>query len=396
MMFTQDFWNFVEDHKDADVRQLALKAKHYPTIEVSLAIQQIKGRQIIKEKAPLWNEYRNLRYPPHLSMEQASSEVTAKYKADLCKGDSFVDLTGGLGIDFYFMSQRFKQAIYVEQNVELAEIATHNLRVLPQVCQVEVKNQDSVSYLHAMSAVDTIYIDPARRDTVGRKTVLISDCTPNLEEIDGLLSEKSKQTIIKLSPMLDISLAMKSLTNITAVYVLSVKNDCKELVLVKDNTIQDEKPEVVVHCVDFMKDSHSIFSFLLKDEINIKYTSDVLRYLYEPNSSIMKAGGYNYLQKEFAVEKLHPNSHLYTSDVLFTDFPGRVFEVEKVLTLNKKEVKEYIGGLAQANVTVRNFPLSVNELRKKLKLKEGGELYLFATTLMDNKKVLIKTRKMGS
>lgn len=393
-MFSQDFLTFIKEHENEDVRMIALQAKRYPNIDIPLAIQQIKGRQVIREKVPLWAEYRAICYPPHLSLEQASSELTARYKSRLCKGDSFVDLTGGLGVDFYFMSQSSKSAIYVEQNKELTEIADHNLKILPQACLVEVKNQDSVSFLQTMPAVDTAYIDPARRDSVGKKTVFISDCTPNLEEIDGLLTKKSKRTIIKLSPMLDVSLALKSLTNVLSVHVLSVKNECKELVFVKDNTDTIDSRNVTFHCVDFTKDGESHFTFLHEDLIEIKYTANVLRYLYEPNSSIMKAGGYNYLQRKFSdIEKLHPNSHLYTSENFITDFPGRIFEVNRLLSLNKKEVREYLAPLKQANITVRNFPMSVNDLRQKLKLNEGGEFYVFATTLMNEKKVLILTKK---
>ena len=376
------------------MRQLALQASRYPDVDISFVIKQIKGRQIAKEKISTWHKYQQLLYPLHLSMEQASSEITAKYKESLCHGKSFVDLTGGFGVDFYFMSKNYESAVYVEQNADLAEIATHNFRILPHAAKIEIVNNDSVSFLQSMPNVDTIYIDPARRDSIGRKTVLISDCSPNLEDIDYLLNLKSKQTIIKLSPMLDISLALKSLSNVRSVHVLSVKNECKELVFVKDNEVVSDKGNVAFHCVDFSHERESIFTFSQEDKVEIKYTPTVCRYLYEPNSSIMKTGGYNYIQKEYDVLKLHPNSHLYTSDFLFDNFPGRVFEVDKCTSLSKKDVKENLSSFEQANLAVRNFPMSVQELRKKLKLKEGGDSYLFATTMLDEKKIVILTRKI--
>lgn len=391
--WTQELLAFVDEHESDDVRQLALQAERFSGIDIPFAIRQIKGRQIIKEKSLFWYQYKELLLPQHLSLEQASSELTARYKASLCLGDSFVDLTGGLGIDFYFMSEAFKTAVYVEQKEELCKIASHNFSILPHSAEIQVKNDDSVSFLESMPVIDVLYIDPARRDAVGKKTILISDCTPNLEEIDELLNKNSRQTIIKLSPMLDINLALKTLTNIVAVHVLSVKNECKELVFLKDNRRFPSERPITFHCVELAKGKESIFSFSPKSNFEIKYSSQILRYLYEPNSSIMKAGGYNYLQEKFELKKLHPNSHLYTSDLLITEFPGRIFEVEKTISPNKKEIKKSISSLKQANLTVRNYPFSVNELRKNLKLKEGGDIYIFATTLADNQKILILTKK---
>lgn len=387
------FSRFILDHENDDLRQLALQAHRYPDIDIPQAIQQIKGRQVIKQKVPTWYAFENLSYPVHLSLEQSSSEKTALYKSNLVRGNSLVDLTGGLGVDFYFLSQKVEDAIYVERNGDLCKIASHNFNVFASKTQIKIENQESETFLQKLDYADTLYIDPARRDDVGRKTVSIADCTPNLEEIDDLLNQKSGRTIIKLSPMLDISLALKSLTNVTEVHILSVKNECKELVFVKDN-LNTKSKDISYFCVDFQTDGESIFHFRASDSTLVEYTSLLGTYLYEPNSSLMKAGGYNYLQNQYEMKKLHPNSHLYTSDILYADFPGRSFRIENVCSFSKKDLKEHIRPLKQANITVRNLPMSVQDLRSRLKLKEGGDVYIFGTTLFDSQKVLIKTTKV--
>ncbi|MFV0538783.1 MAG: THUMP-like domain-containing protein [Dysgonomonas sp.] len=383
---------FVKEHENDDIRVLALRATQYPEIDMQLAIRQITGRRIAKEKKPSWYINENILYPKHLSLEQSSSEKTACYKATLVNGDSMVDLTGGMGVDFSFLAKKFKQAVYVEQQAELTEIAVHNFKELG-LTNVIVKNEEALSYLLDTPPIDLIYIDPARRDTVGRKTVGIEDCTPNILELESLLEEKGKQTMIKLSPMLDISLALKSLSNISDVHIISYNNECKELLFIKKET----DIETFYHCVNIQKEKTDILSFTRdqEEETAISYKPQIGQYLYEPNSSIMKAGAYKYLSTYYNIDKIHPNSHLYTSDSLISDFQGRSFIIENICSLNKKEVKQYLGNIKQANITTRNFPLSVQELRKRTGLKEGGDIYIFATTLADEKKVLIICKKIN-
>ncbi|HMM03439.1 MULTISPECIES: SAM-dependent methyltransferase [unclassified Dysgonomonas] len=389
MNLSDELKAFIITHEADDVHSLALQAKQYPDIDMEMAIRQVTGRKIAKEKIPSWYANDNIIYPKHLSMEQCSSEQTALFKASLCGGESMADLTGGLGVDCFFLAHGFNNAVYVEQQSELAEIAVHNFKILGQ--DIKVVNEDAVSYLSSMPPVNLIYIDPARRDSTGRKTVLIEDCTPNILDIESLLEEKSKQVMIKLSPMLDITLAVKSVKSVSDVYIISVNNECKELLFIK----KGNTGKTLYHCVNIQNSNTDTYTFYKEDEdtISLNYTTKIAKYLYEPNASILKAGAYKSIAKAYSLDKLHPSSHLYTSDVLYEDFPGRKFVVDNICSLNKKDMKEYLSDIKQANITTRNFPLSVQEIRKKTGLKDGGDIYIFATTLADDRKVLLICHK---
>ncbi len=392
----KDTRQFIIQHTADDIRQLALKTKLYPDIDMPAAIQQIAGRQIAKYKIPAWYRSENIIYPKHLSMEQCSSESTALYKASLCKGEILVDLTGGLGVDFSFMAKNHKQAYYVEAQSELTELALCNFNIL-DLRHAKVIQDDAFSFLNSFADIaDTIYIDPARRNDIGKKTVLIEDCTPNLIEIDSLLNDKGKRVIIKLSPMLDITHALVSLTHITEVHIISVNNECKELLFIKENSLEN-KEDVKLICINLLtnKDCESfIFNKVEESTALISHTDMPDKYLYEPNSSILKAGAYRSVASRYNLKKLHPNSHLYTSDVLVENFPGRQFRIKEVITPNKKELKTYLKDIEKANIATRNYPFSVAEIRKQTKLKEGGTDYIFATTLANEKKVLILCEKI--
>lgn len=384
---------FSREHESIDVHQLALHGNKHPEIDIPQALQQIRGLQIAKYKIPTWYNCENIVYPIHLSLEQCSSEKTAQYKREVApKGIRMVDLTGGLGVDTFFLSGNFKTTTYVEQQESLTTLAKHNFNALDSN-SIEVVNQDSVTYLEQMGKVDLIFIDPARRDIKGRKTTLIEDCTPNLIEIQHLLDTKAKKVMIKLSPMLDISLALQSLTNISAVHIVSVDNECKELLFIKDNSEPNEEP--TVHCVNLVANKE-LFSFTKIEEENavVHYTSSLATYLYEPNASIMKAGGYKIISQRYGISKLHPSSHLYTSDSLFDKFPGRKFRIQKKSSLNKKDVKRDFTNLHQANISTRNFPLKPEELKKRLNIKDGGNIYIFGTTLADNQKAILICEKI--
>lgn len=389
MNLSDELKAFIITHEADDVHSLALQAKQYPDIDMEMAIRQITGRKIAKEKIPSWYANDNIIYPKHLSMEQCSSEQTALFKASLCGGESMADLTGGLGVDCSFLAHGFNNAVYVEQQSELAEIAVHNFKILGQ--DIKVVNEDAVSYLSSMPPVNLIYVDPARRDSTGRKTVLIEDCTPNILDMESLLEEKSKQVMIKLSPMLDITLAVKSVKSVSDVYIISVNNECKELLFIK----KGNTGKTLYHCVNIQNSNTDTYTFYKEDEdtISLNYTTKIAKYLYEPNASILKAGAYKSIAKAYSLDKLHPSSHLYTSEILYEDFPGRKFVVDNICSLNKKDMKEYLSDIKQANITTRNFPLSVQEIRKKTGLKDGGDIYIFATTLADDRKVLLICHK---
>lgn len=384
--------SFIVEHENDDLRKLALQANNYPDIDIPFALRQIKGKQIAKTKLPLWYNNPNIIYPEHLALEQASSEATARYKASLFKGKSLLDLTGGLGVDFSFMSVNFKDGYYVESNPYLVELANHNFKALG-LSNTTTFCCDAVEYLKHTDHIDTIYIDPARRSSSGQKTVRIEDCTPDIVEIEKILDDKADNIVIKLSPMLDITKALQSLNNVTDVYIISFKNECKELLFVKKKI---REKETVLHCINIYDGHIDSFSFNKSDELSaeFEYTSSIAEYLYEPNASIMKAAAFKKLGSQFGLKKLHPNSHLYTSDNLIHDFPGRQFMVEDVFSLSKKELKDHLGRISKANLSIRNFPMSVDDLRKKLRLKDGGENYIFATILFDEKKILIKCSKI--
>ncbi|MBK5721955.1 SAM-dependent methyltransferase [Dysgonomonas sp. Marseille-P4677] len=390
MNLSNQLINFIHLHEQDDIHSLALQAKQFPDIDIHIAIRQISGRRIAKEKIPSWYVNDRIIYPKHLSMEQCSSEQTARYKRSICKGRAMVDLTGGFGVDCSFISSGFEEATYVEHQEELAELVAYNYTILEQE-KIKVVSSDAIDYLTSMSPVDLIYIDPARRDDTGRKTVLIEDCTPNILEIETLLEEKALQVMIKLSPMLDISLAVKSLKRVSDVYIISVGNECKELLFIKKKS----QEKTSYHCVNIHHEKLEQFTFYKEEEesIVLGYTSQVDKYLYEPNASILKAGAYKSIAKEFTLNKLHPSSHLYTSDILYDGFQGRKFIVEAICSLNKKDLKMYLKDIKQANITTRNFPLSVQEIRKKTGLRDGGDAYIFATTLADEKRVLIICKK---
>lgn len=392
---------FIREHSSDDVRALALQAKKYPDIDMPTAITQIAGRQVAAEKIPSWREMEEIWYPKHLSLEQCSSETTARYKARLFQGDSLADLTGGFGIDCSFLAAGFKSATYVERQEELCEIAAHNFPIL-NLNHINVRNEDGVAYLQTMSPVDCIFLDPARRNEHGGKTVAISDCEPDVAGLEELLLSKAKRIMVKLSPMLDLSLALKELKHTQEVHILSVNNECKELLLLLGQeapTEQAPPEEIPIRCANLFtkgaqEEQHFAFTREQEQHSQCTYTDSLGDYLYEPNASLLKAGAFRSVAAAYSVRKLHPNSHLYTSDTFIENFPGRIFRIVNQCSFNRKEAKESLADLKKANVTVRNFPATVAELRKRLHLTEGGDTYLFASTLNDGRKVIIRCEKV--
>lgn len=379
---------FIAQHREEDVRTLALQAGRYPTVDMREAVTQIEGWQQAREKLPTWAAVEGIIYPPKISMEQCSSEKTAKYKAKQVKGKRFADLTGGFGIDFSYMARNFNEAFYIERNKTLCDIATANFSLLG-LEDAKVMNGNSEELFESLPHLDWIFVDPARRDGDGRKVVALSDCEPNVVELD--LLSKADMAMIKCSPMLDITMACRQLQHVSSVHIVSVNNECKELLIILDS---GNFTGITTHCVNILKDSTQIFSFTQdkEDFASTSYCSEVGKYLYEPNASVQKAGCPKSLSSHYHVDKLHPNSHLYTSNEHIHDFPGRIFEIVEVLGFSKADIKS-VQSLGKANITVRNFPESVQLLRKRLKLTDGGENYIFATTLNDDSKALILCKK---
>ena len=379
---------FIRQNAAEDVRQLAFLGKKNPEVDLAYALDQIAGRQKARTKIPSWAAIDGITYPPHLSMEQCSSEQTARYKAKIAgTGDRIVDLTAGFGVDMAFMAEGFSEAIHIEQMEQLCAISSANYEVLG-LNHIKVVNGNGVDYLHQLDHADLIFIDPARRDEHGARTYGIADCTPNvLGMIDEML-EKAPRVMIKLSPMLDWQKAASDVGRVSQVHIVSVANECKELLLVVE---RDSKP-LQIFCVN----DNQVFSYSSTDEIgNFAPQASEPQYLYEPNASVMKAGCFQLLSTRFGMSQPDKNSHLFLSDKPIADFPGRGFTIERTSTMNKKELKTALAGISQANIATRNFPLSVAELRKRLKLKDGGDTYIFATTSAQKGHLLLVCRKIS-
>ena len=501
MTINQATIDFIRQHQDEDVRQLAFLGSKYPEVNMPFALDQIRGRKMAHVKLPRWASIEGIIYPPHISMEQCSSEQTALYKAELaarllglsvsssenekecekasnshfskicefasegavdsefaknedtCKKQQiltecdkyvnkskekpneedfseeieFVDLTGGFGVDFSYIASRLGvKSMYVERQAHLCEAAKENFERLG-LKNVSVKNGDGIEVLHSFHSkknaasdflgiteeqsqsllktnfgLKLIFIDPARRDDAGNKVVSLKDCTPDVTVLQEEMLSKADYVIIKLSPMLDWHRAISELSHVREVHIISVNNECKELLLVLsarnmgDMEASSADGEVKhagnlrIYCVN---DAQSFVC----DELDMESSSVIIappvleemQYLYEPNASLMKAGCFSVLSERYGARMLSKNSHLFVSMEPIEDFPGRSFRIIAISSFNKKELKRYLSGIAKANIATRNFPLSVAELRKRLKLKDGGETYIFATTLSDESHVLV-------
>ena len=444
---------FVAMHRNEDVRELALKAKRVEGLDLPLALDQIAGWQIARKKLPQWASCEGIVYPPHISMEQCSSQFTAQYKSEIAQTllapaatvrarvsdsgesdnqttksepqlsdsaesvmqtaksafqvsdspesdtlvarSSMVDLTGGFGVDFSYLARGFSQATYVERQRHLCDLAEHNMAALG-LDQARIVCGDGVEYLRQMDPVDFIYLDPARRDEHGSRTYAIEDCTPNVLELRDLLLAKSQCTLVKLSPMLDWRKAVADFDGtVREVHIVATGNECKELLLVLGQQVHEEPSAPRVFCVnDNQRIDYDSAAYTQGLRIGGKPLPEAKNYLYEPNASIMKAGCFDLVEERFGVAQVGPSSHLFVSATPVADFPGRGFAIEAIGGMNKKDIKRLLNGTKQANIAVRNFPLTAPQLRKKLKLADGGPVYLFGTTMQGCDHVLLRTSKI--
>ena len=482
---------FIQEYREKDTRQLALQSARFPDVDMPYALDQIKGWQTARRKLPTWAACDGIVYPPHLSMEQCSSEPTAQYKLNLamewasrvesselrvesleggvessenevesselrvesseegvnssseqpatlnsqlstlnCHASSMTDLTGGFGVDFSFTSCAFASATYVERNAQLCHMVEHNLPLLG-IDNAKVVCADAVDYLSTLDMQTMIFLDPARRDQHGAKTVMLADCTPDVVQLLPQLLKKSRFTMLKLSPMLDWHKAVEDLHGmVREVHIVSVGGECKELLLVLSEEIESE---LKVFCADLeagggsggsslsggssssscssLSSEHSfprtpsspsahsnasLFVYApgsLRPAPNSKLKTQNSKFLHEPNASIMKAGCFDELAPAYGVSPVSRNSHLFLSAEPVDGFPGRSFSIERVTTLNKRELRQALAGIEKANIATRNFPLSVAELRKRLKLKDGGDVYIFATTTAEDEHLLLISHK---
>lgn len=467
---TEQTADFVAAHRTEDVRELALKSKRVEGLDLPLALDQIAGWQIACKKLPQWASCEGIIYPPHISMEQCSSQFTAQYKSEIAQTlltpavtvrarmsdsaesdnqttksepqlsnsgesdncevemclrmsdsaesdtqetktgvrvtdspesdtlvarSSMVDLTGGFGVDFSYLARGFSQATYVERQRHLCDLAEHNMAALG-LDQARIVCGDGVEYLRQMDPVDFIYLDPARRDEHGSRTYAIEDCTPNVLELRDLLLAKSQCTLVKLSPMLDWRKAVADFDGtVREVHIVATGNECKELLLVLGQQVHEEPSAPRVFCVnDNQRIDYDSAAYTQGLRIGGKPLPEAKNYLYEPNASIMKAGCFDLVEERFGVTQVGPSSHLFVSATPVADFPGRGFAIEAIGGMNKKDIKRLLNGTKQANIAVRNFPLTAPQLRKKLKLADGGPVYLFGTTMQGCDHVLLRTSKI--
>jgi hypothetical protein len=356
-------------------------------------VGQIVARRQIRDKLPSWLSNDELLFPSGIAAEQCSSEQTAQYKQRLIgQATRLCDLTGGLGVDSLSFSYKAQQVIYIERSAGCCEAARHNFRVLG-AGNIEVWQGEAALLPDRLPEVDVFYIDPSRRDEGNRRVFALQDCEPDLPALLPTLLERAPRVIAKLSPMADIRQTLELLPGTTEVHVLSVRNDCKELLFVIGHP-EEEQP-LPVTCINYTaegKEESFVFTLEQEKQREATYASGVLTYLYEPNASLLKAGAFK-SATTLGVEKLHPHSHLYTSERLVEGFPGRTFCVEEVFLFNNALCKTLGKTLPQANITMRNFPLTVEELRKRTRVKDGSDVYLFATTLADERKALVRCRK---
>ena len=387
-MFTPKEFTFILENLDKDPYELALKYAKKKDLDYSKMIDQIKARKKAAHKLPELFSKEYIVYPPTKNLEQSSSEITAKYKSEILTGKKGADLTGGFGIDTIYLAKNFEAFSYVEPSSNLVEIAKHNFQILD--LKIDVYQESAESFINKSAFLDSVYIDPSRRNLKGEKVVFLEDYSPNIVELQDILLTKAENILIKTSPLLDIKNTMLKLKSLVEIHIISIKNEVKEvLYLLKPN--QTSK-EVKFYTTNFTSpSSHQIFNFYYKDLENSSAEYSLpQKYIYEPNNAIMKSGAFQLLSAHFKLKKLHKNSHIYTSDTILNEFPGRVFELKKTHSYSKKELKEY----KKANITIRNFPESVSQIRKKHKILEGGEIYLFGTTDINDKPIILACTKI--
>lgn len=394
--------DFIHQHRTEDVRTLALKAQRNADIDLTFALQQIDGWQRARTKLPMWAAHEGIIYPPHISMEQCSSEQTARYKAELLHSMGAIrltDLTGGFGVDFSYMSQAVADnATYIEQQPHLCDIARHNFHALG-LSNTTIVNQTAEEYLHSKLPLGEdsrrgccIFLDPARRDANGRKTYAISDCTPDIVALWQMLRDRADIVMVKLSPMLDHHEALRLLPGINEVHIVSVRNECKELVLVSNALAADADGTKLV-CVN----DDNRFETTINSAAALSICNDICQgdVLLVPNASVMKGGCFADVCHHFAVQAVGNDSRLFIAKNTdsIANFPGKTFCIDAISSLNKHDLKQCLSGITHANIAVRNFKLSADELRKKLKLKDGGEHYIFGT-IVNRQQVLLVCRKI--
>jgi hypothetical protein len=386
-ILTKEAQEYITNNLSTDIHKILLKKSPFPNISVKEIVEQIESKAKAKNKLPTWFAMDGMYYPNKLNLSQCSSEKTALYKASLIDGDTIADITAGLGVDCWAFSQGMKQIVHVEKNAGLSLIAQHNFKKLG--CNtIEFYSEDGIRFLkNSTERYDWIHIDPSRRDRKNNKVFYLADCEPDVTKHIELFFKKSSNILIKTGPLLDLSIGLKDLKNVKEIHIVAVNNDVKEILWILQ---ENYKKEPLIKTINFKGETEQIFQFTLAQEkLALPTYSSPNNFLYEPNGAMLKSGAFKYIGNYFSLTKLHPNSHLYTSSELIP-FPGRIFRIQDVVDYSNKALKKL--KISHANISTRNFPDSVAAVRRKLRIKEGGNIYLFCTTDFNQNLVLI----MGS
>ncbi|RAJ10002.1 THUMP-like domain-containing protein [Arenibacter echinorum] len=388
-ILTSEIQDFINKNLRTELIAILLKPLNFEGVTNKEIAEQIEAKNRCKDKLPTWYGTHNIYYPNKLNIEQTSSENTAHYKAGIMSGTALLDMTGGFGVDSYFFSNNIGQVYHCEINRDLSQVAAHNFKTLGRT-NIHTHAMDGIDFLKSSEIdFDWVFIDPSRRHDAKGKVFLLSDCIPNVPGNLSAILAKVKKIMIKTSPLLDLSAGLRELKSVKEIHIVAVKNEVKEILWILE---RGYKKEVVVKTVNLNGSAMEQFSFSLEDEkLAISKYSDPLEYLYEPNSAILKSGAFKTVGDKFNMSKLHDHSHLYTHDQLL-DFPGRRFKVVRSIPFNKKELQKL--DVKKANITIRNFPISVAEIRKRFKIKDGGEAYLFFTTNSEGEKIVVYCHKL--
>lgn len=384
----KDVQYFIDHNLKKDIPAMILKGSPFKDLSIQELAEQIISKSKCRNKLPSWFDAKRIYYPKPISIEQTSSEVAAQYKADLVSGRLMIDVTGGFGVDSYYFSKKMDRVIHCEIDPELSEIAAHNFQIL-KADNISCLKGDGIEFLKTSSDIfDWIYVDPSRRNDHKEKVFLLEDCIPDVPGNLDLLLDRSKRIMLKLSPVLDIQAAIRSLKFVKEIHVIAMRNEVKELLIIIE---KDNKKQIMIKTLNIGKDGQDYFESIYRQDEPSPISSPQ-KYLYEPNTAILKAGLFNEVSKELNVFKLHKNSHLYTSENL-TPFPGRSFLIKGVYKYSPKKIKKKLA-LEKANITIRNFQETVAQIRKRTGIKEGGEDYLFFTTDAANRAIVIHCKKV--
>ncbi|WP_442266475.1 THUMP-like domain-containing protein [Tenacibaculum sp. ZS6-P6] len=384
-----DVQDFINSNLKSDISKLIFKGSPFDNITIQELVNQIQARQKSEKKLPTWFNTKNIYYPAKISIEQTSSEITAAYKSKLITGKSIADISGGFGVDSYYFSKFFDIVFHCEINSELSNIVQHNFIQL-DINNIETINDNGIQFVkNHKEKLDCIYVDPSRRDSQQNKVFFLKDCTPNVPDSLEILFSKSNQIFIKASPLLDLSSAINELRNVKTIHIIAINNEVKELLFLLEKNYNNE---TIIKTANILKTEIQKFKFGISEIKQNPEYSLPLEYLYEPNAAILKSGAFYQIATHFNIKKLHKHTHLYTSNELI-DFPGRTFKIKKTIPYNKKNIIREVPQ-KKANITVRNFGKSVDQIRKETKIKSGGDLYLFGTKLLNESKVFIISSKI--